>query len=175
MSNFKSQKLLAYMKENRVEFLVKQYSLQKHPEGGYYKEMYRSKEFVSRNALPDRFSGDRSFLTSIYFLLEKDSFSAFHRIKSDELWYFHQGDNIDIHIILPDGTYLCEELGKDKQFQCMVPAGAWFASNTKGEYSLVSCAVAPGFDFEDFELAEKKELISIFPQYQSLIEEFCRN
>ena len=145
-----------------------------HPEGGYYKEVFRSKEGISQKSLPDRFAGDRSFLTSIYFLLEKGLFSAFHRIQSDALWYFHKGDDLFVHVILPDGTYQCIELGKDKDLQCAVPAGAWFASETRGEFSLVSCAVAPGFDFEDFELANKNELISIYPQHQPLIEQFCR-
>ncbi|MEX0812184.1 MAG: cupin domain-containing protein [Chitinophagales bacterium] len=154
--------------------LVNKLNLKAHPEGGYYKEVFRSSESISKAALPERFSGARNYITSIYFLLEKDYFSAFHRIQSDELWYFHRGADLNIHVIMEDGTYKCYELGAERDLQCCIPALSWFAAETKGNYSLVSCAVAPGFDFSDFELAEKSKLSIIYPQHQQLIDQFCR-
>lgn len=162
------------MSIDKVQKLVKKLDLLPHPEGGYYKEMYRSTELIEQNALPERFPAARNFMTSIYFLLEQGSFSAFHRIQSDELWYFHQGADIKIHVILKDGTYKYFQLGPEKEMQCCVPAESWFASESTGTYSLVSCAVAPGFDFEDFELADKEKLSFIYPQHTSLIDQFCR-
>lgn len=161
------------MPEDNINSIVTKLELQPHPEGGYYKEVYRSEESILKSALPDRFMGERNYLTSIYFLLEEKSYSAFHRIQSDELWYFHKGDPVEIHVITPEGQYYSIELGVDT-LQAFIPAQCWFAAKTKGAYSLVSCAVAPGFDFADFELAQKAKLLLIYPQHKTVIEQFCK-
>lgn len=151
-----------------------------HPEGGYYKETYRSGEQIPRSGLPERFSADRSFSTAIYFLLEKENFSAFHRIQSDECWHFYAGDALLVHVIHPDGSYRCIRLGhhpdRGELFQAVVPAGSWFASETApgGEFSLVGCTVAPGFDFADFELADADQLSGLYPDKEVLIRRLCR-
>lgn len=159
--------------------LIESYQLLPHPEGGYYKETYRSSELILTNSLPDRFMGNRNFSTAIYFLLEADSFSAFHRIKSDECWHFYSGDAVDIHVLHNNGNYELIKLGSNiemgEQFQAIVPAGAWFASKTNGIYSLVGCTVSPGFDFADFELAKAAELAEKFPNQFELIQQFCRS
>jgi len=159
--------------------LIEFYQLLPHPEGGYYKETYRSSELIPTNSLPDRFMGNRNFSTAIYFLLEADSFSAFHRIKSDECWHFYSGDAVDIHVLHNNGNYEFIKLGSNiemgEQFQAIVPAGAWFASKTNGIYSLVGCTVSPGFDFADFELAKAAELAEKFPNQFELIQQFCRS
>lgn len=162
-----------------IQQLIEFYQLLPHPEGGYYKETYRSSELIPTNSLPERFIGNRSFSTAIYFLLEADSFSAFHRIKSDECWHFYSGDAVDIHVLHNNGNYELIKLGSNiemgEQFQAIVPAGAWFASKTNGIYSLVGCTVSPGFDFADFELANTAELAEQFPGQFELIQHFCRS
>ena len=163
-----------------VEQLVQQFQLKPHPEGGYYKETYRSSEMIASNALPERFSGNRHFSTAIYFLLEKGNFSAFHKIKSDECWHFYAGNALTIYVIQPDGKLDTIQLGNDiangETFQYVVPANCWFASEpaTKSDYSFVGCTVAPGFDFADFELAKADELINLYPQHVEAIKRLCR-
>jgi predicted cupin superfamily sugar epimerase len=163
-----------------VQQLVRQYSLQPHPEGGWYAESYRSNEYISRDALPGRFSGDRSFSTAIYFLLEQGNFSAFHRIKSDECWHFYAGDPLLVYVILPAGMMEIIHLGNDftkgQIFQYTVPANCWFASRPakEGTFCFVGCTVAPGFDFADFELAKAESLVALYPQHEKTIKELCR-
>lgn len=153
--------------------------LQAHPEGGFYRESYRSP--LSFPGEPsDGFPNGRSHSTAIYFLLEKGDFSAFHRIRSDELWHFYSGSGVDIHVIDPGGNYDCLKLGLDveagQQPQAVVPAGCWFASEVVegGAYALVGCTVAPGFDFADFEMAGRDTLASQFPEHRQLIERLTR-
>lgn len=159
-----------------ANYWIEKYNLLPHPEGGYYAESYRSKEVIHKQALPERFGGKRSFSTGIYFLLESKHFSAFHRIKSDEMWHFYSGETLEIFVINP-GTGLLQtiRLGStpenDDVFQAVVPAGGWFASKPAPEssYSLVGCTVSPGFDFEDFEMGDRVALSNLFPQHESLI------
>jgi predicted cupin superfamily sugar epimerase len=158
--------------------LVEIYGLLPHPEGGFYKENYVAAEQIPQAALPARFTGDRSFSTAIYFLITAGNFSAFHRIKSDECWHFYEGNPLLVHVINTDGTYQLIKLGANAKngevYQAIVPAGAWFASESLGEYSFVGCTVAPGFDFTDFELADKNALMSLYPEQRALIERLCR-
>ena len=163
-----------------VSELVAMFQLLPHPEGGFYKETYRSAEQIEQHSLPQRFTGNRQFSTAIYFLLEQGNFSAFHRIQSDECWHFYAGQTLHVHVIHPNGQYALLKLGnyftKGEVFQAMVPAGSWFASETAagGIFSFVGCTVAPGFDFADFELAKTSELVQQFPSMKTLIERLCR-
>jgi predicted cupin superfamily sugar epimerase len=156
--------------------LITQYQLQSHPEGGYYLQTYRSDEIIRKDALPNRFKGNRYFSTAIYFLLEGRQFSAFHRIQSDELWHFYTGAGLHIFILYPDGRGEVLKLGDDLangySFQQMVPAGCWFASRpvTENGFSFVGCTVAPGFDFADFELATRDVLLKEYPNHTGWIE-----
>lgn len=151
-----------------------------HPEGGYYKETYRSEEVIAHNALPQRFVGDRNFSTAIYFLLQQGVFSGFHRIQSDECWHFYAGQTLLVYVLHSDGELQIIKLGNDivngEVFQAIVPAGCWFASEPapNTDYSFVGCTVAPGFDFTDFELATAEELVKDFPQQEELIKRLCR-
>lgn len=160
--------------------LIQQYNLLPHPEGGWYKQTYKSAENISAAALPERFGGDRPFSTAIYFLLEKGNFSAFHRIKSDECWHFYQGDPLEIYILQNTGELttvtLGNDIGKGQLFQYVVPAGCWFASRPApgSQYCFVGCTVAPGFDFADFEMANWEQLIIKYPQHSTMIRELCR-
>ena len=165
---------------NITEQLIAQYQLQPHPEGGWYKETYRSDETIAANALPERFTGSRYFSTAIYFLLEQGNYSAFHKIKSDECWHFYSGDALEVFIFLPDGELKIISLGNDiargQVFQYVVPANCWFASRPAKEsrYCFVGCTVAPGFDFADFEMADAKDLKNIYPLHSHLISQLCR-
>ena len=158
---------------------IEHLELMEHPEGGYYKESYRSAATITGLCLPG-FGGDRSFSTAIYFLLEQGDFSAFHRIKSDECWHFYDGGILLIHVLPPNGDYVCKRLGKNlgegELLQFIVPAGAWFASEPApgSSFSLVGCTVAPGFDFEDFEMAKEENLLQSYPGHEALIKRLCR-
>ena len=164
---------------HNASFYIEHLGLQPHPEGGYFKETYRSEETILASALPFRFGGDRNFSTAIYYLLEQGDYSAFHRIKSDECWHFYAGRTLHIHIIY-NNNYSCIQLGAETDrgdlFQYVVPANAWFASEPAPgtNYSLVGCTVAPGFDFADFEMAKKQELTAAYPNYKTIIDRLCR-
>jgi predicted cupin superfamily sugar epimerase len=163
-----------------MQSIIDQFELVPHPEGGFYKEAYRSEGIISSKSLNGQFSGDRNYCTSIYFLLTSDNFSAFHRIKQDEIWHFYEGSPLFVHVIDEYGTYQKYELGADYKNgqvrQLVVPANLWFASSVKDEksHSFVGCTVAPGFDFEDFEMADRNELIEEFPSFKNEITSLTR-
>ncbi|RTL60738.1 MAG: cupin domain-containing protein [Sphingobacteriales bacterium] len=163
-----------------ASYLVDHYQMQAHPEGGFYKQTYRSDEYLNTAHLPGRFGGERVISTAIYFLLEGNQFSAFHRIKSDELWHFYYGTSLNIYVIHLNGELKIIKLGNNivegENFQTVVPAGCWFASKPVKEegFSFVGCTVAPGFDFADFELAKANSLIKEYPQHKDLIRRLCR-
>lgn len=155
--------------------IINNLSLLRHPEGGWYREVYRSDEHILQHALPERFSGNRCFATSIYFLLESGEFSAFHKIHSDETWHFYKGSPLSIHMLDKSGNYSHITLGDGLHFQYTVPAGYWFAAEVQQDnsFALVGCSVSPGFDFADFELAQKSQLLQAFPKHESLITRLC--
>lgn len=154
--------------------LIKQLQLEPHPEGGYYRETYRSNESITT---PN--GKKRTVSTAIYYLLENEDKSHFHRISSDELWFHHQGEAIEIlllHYNRLDTLLIGNDLEKGELPQARIPANTWFSArlkNAKG-YSLVSCTVAPGFEFADFELAKREQLVQQYPQLRDSIELFTR-
>jgi hypothetical protein len=151
-----------------ARFWVRKLGLKKHPEGGYYKETYRSDMQVDVPELGKRDAG-----TAIYYLLGRDRFSAFHRIKSDEIWHFYAGSPLALYVIDQQGGLQKITLGKSAP-QTVVRAGCWFAASTQGLYSLVGCTVAPGFDFSDFEMAKRDELASLYPKHAKIIARYTR-
>lgn len=162
------------MNKPAAEELIKHLELKKHPEGGWYRETYRSTEVVRGSDLPARFAGDRSFCTAIYFLLQSGEISALHRIKSDEMWHFYAGEPLTVHVITSPGDYYPLKLGSNMSdgevFHGVVPAGCWFGAEVSGDgYSLVGCTVAPGFDFADFEMGSKEQLLKEFPEQAEII------
>jgi predicted cupin superfamily sugar epimerase len=163
-----------------AEQLVKELSLIPHPEGGFYKETYRSPIKIDSRCLPKNFRGDRNMATGIYFLLEKGNFSAFHKIKSDETWHFYYGDTLEVIEINDAGKLIITSVGSNltegATFQYTVKANHWFGSRVKnnGKMSLVGCTVYPGFDFNDFEMGKRDELIELFPQHAEIIKELTR-
>lgn len=160
--------------------VISRLNLLPHPEGGWYKEMYRSTDTIELAGLPDRFPAARSAATGIYFLLTSENFSAFHRIKSDEGWHFYAGEGLRIYDLSPGGELTVHKLGTDisagEVFQSWVPAGHWFGSRVEkeGAWALAGCTVAPGFDFADFEMARRAELLETYPQHAMIIEELTR-
>ena len=163
-----------------AEKLIAQYSLLPHPEGGWYKETYRSSNLISKSTLPSYFTEGRVFSTAIYFLLEQGNFSAFHKIKSDECWHFYAGQTLLVYVINAEGKLDIIKLGNEIEngevFQYVVPANCWFASipADHAEFCFVGCTVSPGFDFNDFELAKANDLIIEFPNLSDEIKKLCR-
>jgi len=159
---------------------IQSLQLREHPEGGWFREFYRADETIPHHSLPSRFSGDRHFSTAIYFLLNETDFSAFHRIKQDELWHFYDGASLTIHMIDPTGNYSAVKLGKNIQagetLVTAVKAGWLFGAtvNDNRTYGLVGCTVAPGFDFEDFEMPGRAQLLEQYPQHRIIIEKLTR-
>ncbi len=154
--------------------LVKRLGLAPHPEGGFYRETWRSPL-----AVPGLARGLRSSNTAIYFLLPAGTFSAFHRVTSDEGWHHYDGDPLDLHVIDERGEHRVHALGRDfargEVPQHIVPAGAWQAAAPRGDrYALVGCTVAPGFDFADFEMPARAELVARFPVHAELLARFTR-
>ena len=164
-----------------AQYWIDRLNLIAHPEGGYYRETYRSQLSIAREALPPQFTGSRLVSTAIYFLLDGENFSAFHRLRSDELWHFYAGSPITIHVIEPDGGYSAIHLGSDPEagdvLQAAVKAGHWFASHVRDprSFALAGCTVAPGFDLADFELGKRQELVRLYPQHRNLIESLTRD
>ncbi len=162
------------------KYWIDRLELEPHPEGGYFRQTYRSGAIIARDALPEGFSGERPVATAIYFLLEGENFSAFHRLRSDELWHFYTGSPITIEILHPDGKHSSILLGSDPDvgqlFQAAIPAECWFASHVADwkSFAVVGCTVAPGFDFADFKIAKRNELMAAYPQHRELVERLTR-
>lgn len=160
---------------NTKESLIEKLHLQPHPEGGYFKETYRSNGVIKSDSLNADYNGERNYSTSIYFLLTSDKFSAFHRIKQDEIWHFYDGSPIRLHVITPEGNHSEHSIGKTisegEQPQFVVYGGCWFAAEVvnANSFSFVGCTVAPGFDFKDFELKSQKQLTKQFPHLEAII------
>ncbi|MCC2546237.1 cupin domain-containing protein [Hymenobacter sp. BT175] len=153
--------------------IIRQLDLLPHPEGGYYRETYRSESQL------DTDGGIRSVSTAIYYLLENEDKSHFHRIKSDELWFFHQGQALDIVVLdspEPRVITLGSDFANGEVPQAVIPANAWFGARLRhgAGFTLVSCTVAPGFDFLDFELAGRTALTDKFPHLSGLVEQFTK-
>lgn len=158
------------------EYWINQLQLLPHPEGGFYKETYRSKENIQLCGLPSRFSTPRSFSTAIYFLLRSQDKSLFHKIKSDELWHFHYGNALHIYVLHQENVSvlkLGDDLENGEFLQAIIPANCWFGAKVVGPntYTLSSCTVAPGFDFKDFEVADRTTLLKEFPHHSDIITE----
>ena len=145
-----------------------------HPEGGWFREVFRSPERVAREGLPVRFPGTRSLATSILYLLGAGERSRFHRLRADELWCHHAGGAVHLHLLERGGARTLV-VGGDTP-QVTVPHGTWFAAEPEpgAEFALAGCFVSPGFEFEDFELAERAALLAEFPDERERVMRFTR-
>lgn len=151
-------------------------NLKPHPEeGGYFVETYRSPETLSEKALPSRYKGVRLFGTAIYYLLTPETFSAMHRLQSDEIFHFYIGDPVEMLQLWPDGSSRVLILGSDMlngmQPQVVVPRGVWQGARLlkDGKFALLGTTVSPGFEFVDYEPGKWDDLVKSYPQYQDLI------
>jgi len=157
-----------------AQSIVDRLQLRPHPEGGYYRETFRS-ELFGRGS-----SGQpRAASTAIYFLLPAGTFSALHRVSSDEVWHHYAGDPVDLHLIREAGEHEVVRLGANllagEVPQIVVPAHVWQAALPVGDrYALCGCTVAPGFDFADFELPKRAALRVLFPQHEALLQRLSR-
>jgi uncharacterized protein len=164
--------------ELKAEYYINLLNLQKHPEGGYYREVYRSEENYPAPGLPDRYSGSRSFATSIYFLLTGKDISRFHKLKSDEIWHHYEGCSVRIYILDELGNLSEIRLGKNissgEVLQAVISKDNWFAAEPadSDSFSLIGCSVSPGFEFDDFEIGKRDDLIKLFPRHENLIVKF---
>ena len=162
-----------------ANYWIEQLELLSHPEGGYYKEIFRSKDEIM-TSVGKHNNANRSLYTSIYFLLTSNNFSSWHKIKSDELWHWHAGTSLTLFVIHTTGKLeeiqIGDHIEKGEKLQVLVEAGCWFASvvNSKNNYSLVGCTVIPGFSFEDFELANANKLTLLYPKHEEIIKQYCR-
>lgn len=144
-------------------------------EGGYYRETYRADESLPASALP-RYPGARALSTGIYYLLTPDTFSALHRLRSDELYHFYLGDPVELLLLFPDGRGERRRLGSDlragERPQLVVPAGAWQGSRLApgGRVALLGTTVAPGFELADFEAGSRSLLLAAYPDFRAEIE-----
>jgi hypothetical protein len=160
---------------SRAESWIRRLGLEPHPEGGHYREIYRSPEVVPRAGLPARFPGERAFATSIYFLLSAGQVSRFHRLKADEVWHLYEGGPAVLHVLDPGTGYRGLRLGLDagrgEAPQLVIPAGCWFAVELEpgADLLLAGCTMAPGFEFADFELGRGEDLRTAFPAQADLI------
>jgi uncharacterized protein len=165
---------------NTAAYWIDKLAMTEHPEGGYFAPAYRSREQIRRECLPERFPGDRSVVSSIYYLLRIDEFSALHRLKAVEIWNFYAGSPLILHILDEHGNLLKSKLGKNigegELPQAVVEPGCWFGAIVEGpeEFSLIGCTVVPGFEYEDFEIASRKTLVECYPQHRAIIERLTR-
>lgn len=166
-----------------ARYWIERLGLQRHPEGGWFRETFRSEFVLPPLGAP--YDGPRVASTDIYFLLESSERSVLHRLRSEERWHFHTGGPLTVAAILPNGQRRDLRLGPEpergEEFQVGVPAGSVFGAwvepsqDPERDYALVSCTVAPGFEFADFELCEREALLAAYPEHAALIERLARS
>ena len=163
------------MNQQDPQYYISKLGLEPHPEGGYFKRTFESQEQITDQELTVHFEGKRMLYTSIYFLLTSNDVSHFHRLQSDELWYYHAGSPLSVHMIDENGEYTERKLGLDLENgevpQVLVPKNTIFGSSVKDRetFSLVGCMVSPGFEYQDFELFTQEELLLKYPQHKEII------
>ena len=164
-----------------AERWIRALSLEPHPEGGWFRETYRSPERVPRSGLPERFGGDRSLATHILYLLAAGERSGFHRLRADEGWCHHAGGPLHLHLLASregsTGSSPATRLTLSQDSpQLVVPHGTWFAAEPAegAEFVLAGCSVSPGFEYADFELALRHRLLEEFPANRDLVLRFTR-
>ncbi len=161
---------------DHADFWIRTLNLEPHPEGGYFREIFRSEEYIHEDHLPSRYNGHRNFLTAIYYLLRSGQCSRFHRLQSDEVWHYCTGSPLRLYIIHQNRELETVSLGPDPHqnhvFQFIVPKESWLGAHVTetNSYSLISCIMAPGFDYQDFELGSCSRLLDKFPEHREIIK-----
>jgi predicted cupin superfamily sugar epimerase len=154
-----------------VADLIEHLGLREHPEGGWYREIYRSAHAVQLKR------GSRARCTAIYYLLDGGTFSAWHRVASDEVWSWFDGDPLELHQVDEAGhrsTLLGRDVLAGQEPQAVVPAGVWQAAAPTGRFTLCGCVVAPGFAFADFVMPSREQMLALFPHHADLMRRFTR-
>ncbi len=166
--------------EKKIAELVRRFQLKAHPEGGFYAETYRSPDVIPVHCLPEGVMGAKNVCTAILYLLAGSDFSALHRIRQDEMWHFYLGGPLRLVMISPEGklteVLLGQNVAAGEYVQYVVPAGYWFGARPVDAtaFSFVGCTVAPGFDFDDFELGDRAELLEDFPRHKETVLSYTR-
>lgn len=165
----------------KAEDIIKQLGLKPHPtEGGYFLETYRSEDIIKKEVLRGRYKADKSAATAIYYLLTPDGHSRMHRLKTDEIFHFYLGDPATILLLYPDGSSelitMGQKISDGQQVQTVIPRDTWIGAylNKGGEYALFGTTMAPGFDYDDFELGNAEELIEKYPEREELIRRLTK-
>lgn len=164
-----------------VNRLIQKLKLEPHPEGGLFALHFRSNQQIKSCDTARYNNEERCSGSAIYYLLRNDEYSAWHRLKSEELWHYHRGSAVKLHMIDSHGKLTSQLVGDplnipDAEYQVVIPADVWFAAENldKNHYSLVGCTVSPGFEYKDFELADKEALTQLFPQHAEMIARLSR-
>ena len=166
------------MKERDSEYWKVKLSLTPHREGGHFREIYRSEGSSKIVRAGDESQVLRNHSTAIYFLLQSGEMNSLHRIKSDEVWHFYIGSRLAVHEIDTAGNLITHMLGLDIESGespvVVIKAGNWFCAEVADAdtFTLAGCTVSPGFDFDDFELADKNSLLELYPEYKEFVEKF---
>ena len=163
--------------------IIQKLQLEPHPEGGYFKEVYRSDAVFLAKTLYESADGVRNYGTLIYYLLKKGEFSAFHRLRQDEIFHFYSGAPLNVHTIDRTGQHQSTVLGSniiiDRVPHLVFPGGTWFAAapmrGYTEDFSLIGCTCVPGFDYHDWELGKREALAKEFPQFTEIIQAFTRD
>ncbi|XP_078606685.1 uncharacterized protein LOC144879272 [Branchiostoma floridae x Branchiostoma japonicum] len=170
------------VKRSGFHQLVEMYNMQKHPEGGWYRESFRSAVHFQTTA--DKGDGTESSAATVcYYLLPEDVRSTWRRLSSnDEIWLYQDGGCLKIHMIDADGIYSSAILGstlehREASYEVLVPAGVWCAAEVMhgGKFTLGSMVVVPGFDWKRLELGQEEELVTSFPHLAGIIKPFCKH
>jgi predicted cupin superfamily sugar epimerase len=149
-------------------------------EGGHFRETYRSGLTISANALPDEYNGERNVSTAIYYLLTPETFSEIHRVTSDEVFHFYAGDPVEMLQLWPDGrgkvVTIHNDITAGLEPQVVVPSGVWQGCRLVegGQWALMGCTVAPGFDYADYKSGDRKELAAMYPEFVTMIHALTR-
>jgi uncharacterized protein len=177
VSLFANKLAMLYLRPmTSAEDWIRKLGLASHVEGGYYGEIFRASQQIPASALPAYYDGPRSIASVIHFLLKAPSVSRLHRLRSNEVWLFHTGAPLALHIFDPPGGHSRVVLGVDipagEMLATVVRRGSWFGATVEDPagFSLVSCAVMPGFEFADFELADRDLMLKQFPRHRDIIE-----
>lgn len=166
--------------QQEIAEIIATLQLQPHPEGGYFREIYRCSETIAKDCLPSRYAGARSVSTSIYYMLTSETFSVMHRVASDEIYHFYSGSPLELLLLHPGGRSEVIMIGPDirdgQHPQFVIPHGVWQGSRVYagGSYCLIGATVAPGFDFADFEEGKRADLVNQFPAQSEMITALTR-
>ena len=169
------------MRDVTVEDLVRILGLAPLPEeGGLFRETYRSRHVIDQQSLPAGYTGARSVATAIYYLIAPGGFSSLHRLRGEEMFHFYLGDPVEMLQLGPEGIGEVIVLGTDlaagMRSQVLVPGGTWQGSKLRsgGRFALLGATMSPGFDFEDFELGQRRRLVAEYPSFEKEILELTR-